>query len=59
VALPSPNRSSDSALTFALRAVGQTVNLSQTESALDDPHLSQGMGIAQNRMMLGPYSKRR
>jgi hypothetical protein len=62
-------RSSDTALTLALRAVGQVVaNQSRTDreiidrlwDILDDPHLSQAMGIAQHfRMMLGPYPKRR
>jgi hypothetical protein len=57
-------RSSDTVLTFALRAVGQVVaNQSQSDreiinrlwDILDDPYLSQAMGIAQNfRMMPGP-----
>jgi hypothetical protein len=61
-------RSSDTVLTFALRAVGQVVaNQSQTDresvdqlwDILDDPHLSQAMGILQSRMTtLGPYPMR-
>ena len=57
-------RSSDTVLTFALRAVGQVVaNQSQSDrdivdrlwDILDDPHLNQAMGIAQNfRMTFGP-----
>jgi hypothetical protein len=62
-------RSSDTFLTFALRAVEQVVaNRSQTDrqiinrlwDILDDPHLNQALGIPQNsRMTLGPYPKRR
>jgi hypothetical protein len=62
-------RSSDTVLTFALRAVGQVVaNQSPSDreiivrlwDILDEPQLSQAMEIAQNfRMMLGPYPKRR
>jgi hypothetical protein len=61
-------RSSDTVLKFALRAVGQVVaNQSQTDreaidrlwAIIDDPHLSQAMGVLPNsRMMLGPYPKR-
>ena len=62
-------RSSDTVLKFALRAVGQVVaNQSQTDreavdrlwAIIDDPHLSQAMGVPPNsRMILGPYPKRR
>jgi uncharacterized protein (DUF1778 family) len=61
-------RSSDTVLKFALRAAGQVVaNQSQTDreaidrlwDILDDPNLSQAMGVPPNsRMMLGPFPKR-
>jgi hypothetical protein len=63
------DRSSDTLLTFALRAVERVISdqsrtnretINQLWDILDDPHLNKALGLPQNyRITFGQYPKRR